>query len=906
MQPHDMGEDPDPTEILPARSPLGVAGEEGVLVPGVLVGRYRIDALLGRGGMGEVYRAEQLEPVRRTVALKLLRQQRLDGRHLAYFEVERQMLAQMRHPGIAQVFDADTIAEGFPYFVMEFIDGVAVTRYCDSHAVPLRERIALFVRICQAVQHAHQKGVIHRDLKPGNLLVDEVDGKPVPKIIDFGIATATSRAQASGSVERAGTPDYMSPEQAGDDPASVDTRSDVYSLGVVLYELLAGTRPSAPHETSVSTPATTLRRPSEQLATLPPGQADQLSRVQGLSARRMHRVLRSELDWIVLKAMQHERANRYSSAAELGEDLQRFLDGRPVLAVPASRRYRWGRFARRHRGALVAAGLVLCALLGGLALSLYGLQQAREQRAVAERRSVELGKVAAFQQSMLEGVDIEAMGLGMATRLREQVAQADPADAAALEQALGHASTADIARGLVEDNILLGAEAAISRDFAEQPALANDLRESVARVRVALGLYAQAAAGFARVGDFRARASGPAVPSTLEARREQASALLNAGDAKAAVGVLEQAMAAAASLPVDHRVRVGLELLESEAIATLGDRPRALAMQQSILARARKAHGERDELTLRAMSSLAITQARSGNVREGKALMETLVPLSTEVHGADHKATLFAAGTLATLRAMTSDFEGAIELQRSLVATQVRTLGSEHPATLSARGNLVNMLMDSGKAEEALPEGIAVVEARSRLLGPDHPQTLRSMLNLSSLHARLGEFEAALALQTKVMEARVRLLGPRHPDTVFIKINHAGTLVQTGQYARALRELERIVPLAREVLEPAHPQLQAALMTQARAHEGVGDLAAEIAAYREVLPMRRGKLGEADANTIEVAWKLSQALLEAGKHDESASLHAQYVAPLLSAQAGTLAPALEKLRDEISGRDSAS
>ncbi|MEP6908292.1 MAG: serine/threonine-protein kinase, partial [Pseudoxanthomonas sp.] len=770
---------------------------------------------------------------------------------------------------------------------------------CENHSLPLRARIALFVQICRAVQHAHQKGVIHRDLKPGNLLVDEVDGKPVPKVIDFGIATAATRARAGDVVERAGTPDYMSPEQAGSDPTSVDTRSDVYSLGVVLYELLAGTRPSASHETRVADTTATLRRPSEQLATLPPGQAEQVSRVRGLSVQRMHRVLRSELDWIVLKAMSHDRNGRYSSAAELADELQRFLDGRPVHAVPASRRYRWGRFARRHRGALVAASLAVCALLGGLGMSLYGLQQAREQRAVAEQRSVELGKVAAFQQSMLEGVDIEAMGLGMASGLRDQVAHADPVDAAALEHALGQASTADVARGLIENNILVGAEQAISRDFADQPALANDLRESVARVRVALGLYVQAAAGFQRVGDYHAKVSGDSAVSALQARREQASALLNAGKQNDAMAVLDKAMAAALALPPHDRVRLGLELVQGDVIAAMGDRPRALKLQQAIYAQAQAAYTERDELTMRAMSSLAINQARSGNIKQGKALMEKLVPLSTEVLGVDHKDTLFATGTLATMRAMAGDFEGAIKLQRAFIATQIRRLGNDHIATLSARGNLVNMLMDSGHAKEALPEGIAVVEARSRLLGADNPQTLRAMLNLSSLYARLEDFQTALALQEKVIDARVRVLGPRHPDTVFIMINHVGTLVQTEQYAVALKELQRILPLAREVLEPAHPQLQAALMMQARAYEGTGDLVKEIASYREALLMRQSTLGDGDARTIDVAWNLSQALDEAGDREESATLRARYLTPLLSAPASTLSPELEKLALKI-------
>jgi serine/threonine protein kinase len=220
--------DADRTELIQVTgtgtaSAVGPRLPDGVLPPGTRLGRYRIEALLGRGGMGEVYRAQQLEPVRRTVALKVLRAQKLDARHKAYFEVERQVLAQMHHPAIAQIYDADTTPDGHPFFAMEYIDGSPLVRYCEDRALPLERRIELFVEFCEGVQHAHQKGVIHRDLKPGNLLVDEVDGRPHPKIIDFGIAMASSLA---GTDEVAGTPDYMSPEQAAGDQALIDTRSE--------------------------------------------------------------------------------------------------------------------------------------------------------------------------------------------------------------------------------------------------------------------------------------------------------------------------------------------------------------------------------------------------------------------------------------------------------------------------------------------------------------------------------------------------------------------------------------------------------------------------------------------------------------------------------------------------------
>ena len=355
--PHD---DPERTELLATRSPAGGAtpGEAAALPAGARLGRYRIEGLLGRGGMGEVYRAEQLEPVRRTVALKLLRAQKLDARHLAYFEVERQLLAQMRHPAIAQVFDADTTADGHPFFAMEFIAGSPITAYCDAHAMPTDARIALFIRVCEGVQHAHQKGVIHRDLKPGNLLVDEVDGRALPKIIDFGIATASTLTEGR---EVAGTPDYMSPEQAGGDQALVDTRSDVYALGVVLSELLTGRRPLAAGET-VTDHDRTLRLPSAQLSTLSPADADQLAKAHGEPVSRMRRVLQTELDWVVAKAMRHDRNERYASAAALADDLQRFLDARPLQAVPPSRGYAMRKFAQRHRTGIAAAALIALAL----------------------------------------------------------------------------------------------------------------------------------------------------------------------------------------------------------------------------------------------------------------------------------------------------------------------------------------------------------------------------------------------------------------------------------------------------------------------------------------------------------------------------------------------------------------
>lgn len=874
-----VGDDPDRTELLATRGPSADAADRDTLAPGARLGRYRIEALLGRGGMGDVYRAEQLEPVRRTVAIKLLRRRRLDARHLAYFEVERQLLAQMRHPAIAQVFDADTTADGHPFLAMEFIAGSPLTRFCEEHALSLRQRIELMIRVCEGVQHAHQKGVVHRDLKPGNLLVDQVDGRALPKIIDFGIATASSMAEGR---EVAGTPDYMSPEQAGGDQSLVDTRSDVYSLGVVLYEVLTGQRPETAGETLVAS-TRTLRLPSEQLATLPPGDADRIARGNGLRLADMRRVLRHELDWVVARAMQHDRNDRYPSAAALADDLQRFLDGRPLSAVPASRRYVWGKFVRRHRVGLAAASLVLLALLGGLAVSLYGLQQARAQRTIAEQRSAELEKVAAFQQSMLEGIDIEAMGAGMASGLRGQVARTSPATRAAVEDTLAHASTADIARNLIDRNILAGAETAIARDFAGEPALAANLRESVARVRDALGLPEAAAAGFREVADYREKALGAAARPTLEARQQQASAMLLAAQAKPAMALLRRTLADASALPPDDPLRIRLEMDRAGATSALGDRKAAREALEALYARSRATRGERDPVVMEVMNSLAILLGRIGEAKLGRDYMERLVTMRREVLGADHKDTLSALHNLAVMRIMTGDSEGALSLQRQLVETQTRRLGAEHPQTLTERGNLVSMLIDSGKAEQALPISLAVVEADTRVLGADSQQTLRAKLNLSSLYARLGQFDKTLAMQQEVIDARTRLLGPRHPDTIYILVNHAATLMQAGQAKQSLALLGSVLPLAREVLGDRHPQSQAAMDIRGQSAEEAGDTALAIASYRELLAMRSASLDAGDLKIADAAWKLEGALLVAGQDDEAARIRARYVVPLLEA-----------------------
>jgi len=891
-------QDPDSTELLATRLPGAPPSGGEALPAGTRLGRYRVESLLGRGGMGEVYRAQQLEPVRRTVALKLLRARTLDARRKAHFEIERQVLAQMRHPAIAQIYDADTTEDGHPFFAMEFIDGQTITRYCEENALPLARRIELFVQACEGVQHAHQKGVIHRDLKPGNLLVEEVDGRAHPKIIDFGIATASTLA---GTQEVAGTPDYMSPEQAAGDQSLVDTRSDVYSLGVVLCELLTGQRPKLAGET-VTADTRTLRRPSEQLDTLPPGEADRVAGRQGQPLAAMRRVLRGELDWVVVKAMQHDRADRYPSAAALADDLRRFLDGRTVLAVPASRRYAWRKFARRHRAGLAAAVVALAALVGGLALSLHGLMQAREQRRVAEQRSGELKKVVDFQQSMLESLDMQVLGARMGEELERQVGGAAPDKGDDFRVLLARADTTDIARGLVDYGLLSGAEAALDRDFADDPQLAAELRESVARVQSVLGLDAKAARTFAKVADHRGATLGESAPETLRARRAQVGALVASAEYDSAETVLRRSLPQLDRLSANDPTRVGLELAQAEIVSARGDLKAARATRQALLDGLLERYGEDDSAVAAARGALAASQRQMGEFDAAADNQEKVVASRLRQLGPRHDDTLDAQRNLAVLRMQSGRKSEAVQLQEQLAQTTVARYGNEHPRSLAARATLGTMYADSNQAAKALPLLQSVLEARERVLGREHPETVRTRLNLATTHARLDDYAGALPLEQQVIETRSRRLGERHPDTLSIVVNHASTLRLAGHHEEALELLQDVAPRVRETLGEKHPLHRAVLSIRADTLVRSGRHAEGIAAYREAVQVRQRVLGERHHETLRTVWELVDACRQAGRDDEAERWQQRYLAPLLAADPDTLDEPLANLAGAIRSR----
>ncbi len=722
------------------------------------LGPYRLLQLVGEGGMGEVWLAEQTRPVHRQVALKLIKAGMDTAQVVARFEAERQALALMDHPAIARVFDAGATPQGRPYFVMEYVRGESITTYAARHKLSIRERTNLFIQICEGMQHAHQKGIIHRDLKPSNILVTIRDDRAVPKIIDFGLAKAMTQSLTERTLHTelgalVGTPEYMSPEQAEMTGLDIDTRSDVYSLGAILYELLTGVLPfgaKALREKPLDEIRRTIRevdppRPSTRVSTL--AGSVNVAQARPLDVSRLAHELRGDLDWITMKALEKDRTRRYGSVSDLAGDLRRHLDNQPVLASPPSVVYRFGKFVRRHRVGVSAAMTVvvlLIAFAATMAIQARRIAQQRDRALAAERRSGEEAELARQVSTFL--VDLFKVS--------------DPSEAR------GNQITA---REILDR----GADR-IATELKNQPAVQARLMDTIGYVYQSLGLYSRA---------------GPLLENALASRR----ATLGGGHAEVA----------------DSMHHVG------ELLYARGDLAGAERLFRDALAIQRKTLGEENLAVSTTQNSLAIVLRRHETpeaTAEAERLYRAALGTRRKLLGNQHTSVAQNLVNLAMLvYANKREYTEAERLFREALDVNTRLLGEEHPEVSTNLNNLALVLRDQARYAEAESLFRHALALDRKLYGEDHPVVAIVLNNLANLVQRQGDYGGAESLYREAIAVKRRTFPENHWEVATVKSLLGGCLSAARRYRDAEPLLLESYPVIAAQFGDAHNRSRVAL-----------------------------------------------------------------------------------------------
>jgi eukaryotic-like serine/threonine-protein kinase len=773
MPEHDPSREsaPDNTGADLTSAPTQVPTDE--ISAAFMIGPYRLLQRIAEGGMGEIWLAEQKQPVRRRVALKLIKTG-MDSRDIVRrFESERQALALMDHPAIATVYDAGSTAQGTPYFAMEYVHGSPITTYCEGHKLSIQERIELFIQVCEGVQHAHQKAIIHRDLKPSNILVMEVGGRPVPKIIDFGVAKAISQRLIEetlytrvGSV--VGTPQYMSPEQADSGGADIDTRSDVYSLGVILYELLAGVPPIEIKDVSYYELVRRLRdtstpKPSTRVRTrIGPATKDQKESAERRAL--LSKEIRGDLDCIALKCLEKDRNRRYGSPNELAADLQRYLQHQPVLAAPASAAYRLRKFAERNRGVLAAVCGLILVLIAGTIVSVYQAVRARKAQhaAVLERdRADAEAATAAAVNSFLQH---DLLGQAGADQRDADVAP-DP----------------DVKVKTLVDR----AAASVGTKLAGKPTVQADLRQTLGESYLSLGLLKEAANQLQQSYELNRAARGPNALQTLEALQTLGTVEFNMNDyTKAAQH--QQAAFDAATKSFGPDGLITLQAMQSLAVdkMMMGDNAGAEPLLKHVLEALIRTKGYDDPLTLDTSDSLAFLYIREGRYPEARQLLETGLPHYQKIDGPDHPNTQRELFGLGRVLYATGDYAKADELVSAAYQHILPQMGPDHFKTRSTARILAAIKEEEGKLPEA--EALMKETLPRDVQAGDRTDAYYSREALASIYERENKYPAAEALLRDADREADHALGTGNPDGLIAKLALAQNLLHQGKCDEAL------------------------------------------------------------------------------------------------------------------------
>ncbi len=752
----------DSTNPILDESALTSVGLDSELDPESLVGEsvngYRIRSVVGEGGMGIVYEAEQAELERR-VALKLIRLGMDTQQVVARFQAERQALALMNHPNIARVMDAGATDAGRPYFVMEFIDGEPITDYSDSHQLDTDERLALFLSVCEGVQHAHQKGIIHRDLKPTNVLITQEDGKPVPKIIDFGIAKATAQRTAERTMFTQagvliGTPEYMSPEQATLSDQNVDTRTDVYSLGVLLYELLIGALPFEPDELRRAAYDEICRciredepsRPSLKLSTLQ-ANADELARLRRTDRQSLARLLRGDLDWITMRALEKTPERRYPTPSELAADIRRHIDEQPVEAGPPSATYRLGKFVHRNKLGVAAAGIVALSLVAGVAATTYGLIRAQQAEAVAVAEARTAHEVSEFLSGLFR---------------------------------ISEPSAVDVDSITAREVLDRGVER-VRDELSEEPEVQGRLMLIMGNVYAQLGLLQEAETLLNDARSIREKSSGANPHAVAEAVSSIAGVKHLAGEHERSVELYREviAMEQAAAGETDPLWLATVYRSLGGVLDTLGqpdDAIKAYEASQRLLQES--GNGISSEYA-RVVRNIGMAHWSQQDLDTARPYYEESLAVYEQVLDDGHPEVSYVVNALAILNYNLGDYEAARPMFERELANLERTLGAEHRHTASIMNNLGLLLLTMELLDEARPRIVESLRIRETVLGPEHDEVATSLFNLGKLQLAEGSPDDARDSFERCLAVREKTLGPEHP---FV----AGTLELYATAERAL------------------------------------------------------------------------------------------------------------------------
>ena len=924
LEPGEPGDETVSVDMEAGPGAIVYAAKREELPGTLLAGRYVLVEALGEGGMGNVYLARQTEPVRREVAVKVIKAGMDSRAVLARFEAERQALALMDHPHISRVLDAGATPSGRPFFVMELVRGQPITRYCDDRQLPLRDRLRLFVLVCDAIQHAHRKGIIHRDIKPSNVLVTGEEGAPAPKVIDFGLAKATAgvlgeASPATGFGMIVGTPEYMSPEQANFQNPDVDTRSDVYSLGVLLYELLTGATPFGRRLRGNAGILESLQivrdeeaiPPSDRLASSE--NLAEIARARGSDPVKITRLVRGELDWIVMKALNKERDGRYESPLSLAREINRFLNDEPVQASPPSVSYRMRKFVRRHKPAVISAALVFVAAFAGVSGSMTGLVKARQSARAAEqseRAAVE------ERNHAIEAAQAEKIASEKVRQRSRQLEQLNHT----LESIFRDLDIRQIRRGPDPIEAVLAKRLVVVADQLNgeslgDPLVVAQLQEILGETLVGLGYSRDAVSLLGKPLRTRQEILGHRHVLTLQTMNNLGAAHLSAGNTREALPILQETLrlrtevlgeedrqtlvtrANLANLLVvtgNHSKAVPLfeEILRVQQKQSGEDHPDTLVTKNSLgnslrlLSRTTEAVrilretvrlslvrlGEEQPDTLSCMNNLAMALMDQGALPEAGELLQRVLASSLRRLGPAHPGTLWARNNLAAFRRSAGNLEQAIRLFEENLPLMRQKFGPQDPATMTCMNNLALCYVNLGRPRQAVPLLREALESHQKILGEDHPNTLATLGNTAQALQDSGNLREALPMWRRAYDRSAAMFGPDHPASITALFNLAQALRLTGESEKSFAMSEEAICLANARFGPSHATTSAMTHNLAQAHQSTGRNDRAIPLFEEALQNRKSSLGREHPSTLRSAIQLAAAYHATDRKEEAMTL----------------------------------